>query len=38
MLPLLWSKAPLIRGRNATNVHVSPVFNGYDVVTMGVAS
>ncbi|MFE3454661.1 hypothetical protein ACFXJ8_37640 [Nonomuraea sp. NPDC059194] len=36
MLPLLWSKAGLVRGAGATNVHVSSAYHQYDVTTMGV--
>ncbi|WP_431896122.1 ABC transporter substrate-binding protein [Nonomuraea sp. bgisy101] len=37
VLPLLWIKGGLIRGKGATNVHVSAVYHDYDVTTMGVA-
>jgi peptide/nickel transport system substrate-binding protein len=36
LVPLLWQSTTLLRGRAATNVHVSPVYGGYDLVTMGV--
>ncbi|MEV1176733.1 ABC transporter substrate-binding protein [Nonomuraea sp. NPDC049784] len=36
LVPLTWSSPLLLRGMNATNVHVSPVFADYDLLTMGV--
>ncbi|WP_433431415.1 ABC transporter substrate-binding protein [Nonomuraea sp. CA-141351] len=36
LMPLAWSSPLLLRGMNATNVHVSPVFADYDLLTMGV--
>ncbi|WP_336213547.1 ABC transporter substrate-binding protein [Nonomuraea sp. LPB2021202275-12-8] len=36
LVPLLWQSTPLLRGRAAANVHVSPVYGRYDLVTMGV--
>ncbi|MET9336557.1 ABC transporter substrate-binding protein [Nonomuraea sp. NPDC003804] len=36
MVPLLWSKAGLIRGKRVTNAHVSSVYQHYDVTTIGV--
>ncbi|GGO80136.1 ABC transporter substrate-binding protein [Nonomuraea cavernae] len=37
LVPLVWRRTLLLRGRGATNVHVSPVYGNYDLVTMGVA-
>ncbi|MEV0596173.1 ABC transporter substrate-binding protein [Nonomuraea cavernae] len=37
LVPLVWRRTLLLRGRDATNVHVSPVYGNYDLVTMGVA-
>ncbi|WP_327105558.1 hypothetical protein [Nonomuraea glycinis] len=37
LVPLVWQSTTLLRGRAATNVHVSPVYGGYDLVTMGVS-
>ena len=36
VVPLAWQSPLLLRGQNATNVHVSPVFGTYDLLTMGV--
>ncbi|MFC4112138.1 ABC transporter substrate-binding protein [Nonomuraea zeae] len=36
LVPLAWQSPLLLRGRNAANVHVSPVFGAYDLLTMGV--
>ncbi|MFI6733249.1 ABC transporter substrate-binding protein [Nonomuraea sp. NPDC050451] len=36
LVPLVWVCPVLLRGQNATNVHVSPVFGNYDLLTMGV--
>ncbi|MEU8141561.1 ABC transporter substrate-binding protein [Nonomuraea sp. NPDC048901] len=37
LVPLSWERSLLVRGLKATNVHVSPVYGGYDLVTMGVS-
>ncbi|MFB4265429.1 ABC transporter substrate-binding protein [Nonomuraea sp. GTA35] len=36
LVPTTWRRALLLRGATATNLHVSPVFGDYDLVTMGV--
>ncbi|GAA3225736.1 ABC transporter substrate-binding protein [Nonomuraea helvata] len=36
LVPLAWTRPVLLRGQNATNVHVSPVYGDYDLLTMGV--
>ncbi|MEV0229710.1 hypothetical protein [Nonomuraea sp. NPDC050786] len=36
LVPPAWTSTLLLRGRNATNVHVSPVHGDYDLLTMGV--
>ncbi|MET7330506.1 ABC transporter substrate-binding protein [Nonomuraea sp. NPDC005650] len=36
LVPLVWMSPLLLRGQNAVNVHVSPVFGNYDLLTMGV--
>ncbi|MEV4576910.1 ABC transporter substrate-binding protein [Nonomuraea jabiensis] len=36
LVPLVWMSPLLLRGRNAVNVHVSPVYGDYDLLTMGV--
>ncbi|MET9241722.1 ABC transporter substrate-binding protein [Nonomuraea sp. NPDC003709] len=35
LVPLVWVCPVLLRGQNAANVHVSPVFGNYDLLTMG---
>ncbi|MGN9841631.1 ABC transporter substrate-binding protein [Nonomuraea sp. H19] len=37
LAPLGWESPLLLRGENAANVHVSPVFGDYDLLTMGVS-
>jgi ABC-type transport system substrate-binding protein len=37
LVPLSWDSRLLLRGQQATNVHVSPVFGNYDLLTMGVS-
>ena len=37
LVPLSWERTLLVRGLKATNVHVSPVYSGYDLATMGVS-
>jgi peptide/nickel transport system substrate-binding protein len=37
LVPLTWERDLLLRGNRATNVHVSPVYMAYDLVTMGVS-
>ncbi|MFF4617826.1 ABC transporter substrate-binding protein [Nonomuraea jabiensis] len=36
LVPLVWISPLLLRGQNAVNVHVSPVYDNYDLLTMGV--
>ncbi|MER6946077.1 ABC transporter substrate-binding protein [Nonomuraea sp. NPDC000554] len=36
LVPLIWDTRPLLRGKDLTNLHVSPVFDGYELLTMGV--
>ncbi|MEV4020094.1 ABC transporter substrate-binding protein [Nonomuraea angiospora] len=36
LVPLVWISPLLLRGQNAVNVHVSPVYGNYDLLTMGV--
>ncbi|MEV6036130.1 ABC transporter substrate-binding protein [Nonomuraea sp. NPDC052116] len=36
LVPLVWISPLLLRGQNAANVHVSPVYDNYDLLTMGV--
>ncbi|WP_431910700.1 ABC transporter substrate-binding protein [Nonomuraea jabiensis] len=36
LVPLVWVCPVLLRGQNAANVHVSPVYGNYDLLTMGV--
>ncbi|MEW1842510.1 ABC transporter substrate-binding protein [Nonomuraea angiospora] len=36
LVPMVWISRVLLRGRNAVNVHVSPVYDNYDLLTMGV--
>ncbi|MEQ4719952.1 ABC transporter substrate-binding protein [Nonomuraea sp. B19D2] len=36
LVPLAWTSTLLLRGQNATNVHVSPVYGDYDLLTVGV--
>ncbi|SPL90245.1 Oligopeptide ABC transporter, periplasmic oligopeptide-binding protein OppA (TC 3.A.1.5.1) [[Actinomadura] parvosata subsp. kistnae] len=36
LVPTTWRRTLLLRGATATNLHVSPVFGDYDLVTMGV--
>ncbi|MFI7699109.1 ABC transporter substrate-binding protein [Nonomuraea sp. NPDC049480] len=38
LVPLSWHTRLLLRGKHATNVHVSPVYGEYDLLTMGVVS
>ncbi|NUR85563.1 MAG: ABC transporter substrate-binding protein, partial [Nonomuraea sp.] len=38
LVPLLWDRSILLRGKDATNQHVDPVYQGYDLLTMGVRS
>ncbi|MFG6191452.1 ABC transporter substrate-binding protein [Nonomuraea sp. JJY05] len=35
LVPLVWVSPVLLRGQNAANVHVSPVYGNYDLLTMG---
>ncbi len=37
LVPLSWQRTLLVRGKKATNVHVNPVYAGYDLLTMGVS-
>ncbi|MGW0805222.1 hypothetical protein [Nonomuraea sp. NPDC002799] len=37
LAPLAWESPLLLRGRQATNVHVSPLLGTYDLLSMGVA-
>ncbi|TDC94274.1 hypothetical protein E1292_40015 [Nonomuraea deserti] len=37
LVPLAWRTPLLLRGVRAANVHVSPVYGNYDLVTMGLA-
>ncbi|WP_188187061.1 hypothetical protein [Nonomuraea sp. SYSU D8015] len=37
LVPLSWQTRLLLRGAHATNVHVSPVYGDYDLLTMGVS-
>ncbi|WP_308250807.1 ABC transporter substrate-binding protein [Nonomuraea rhizosphaerae] len=36
LVPLTWDRNVLLHSARATNVHVSPVYTSYDLVTMGV--
>ncbi|MEU0571269.1 ABC transporter substrate-binding protein [Nonomuraea sp. NPDC005983] len=36
LVPLFWDTRPLLRGKDVTNLHVSPVYGGYELLTMGV--
>ncbi|GAA3602246.1 hypothetical protein GCM10022419_103250 [Nonomuraea rosea] len=36
LVPLAWQSPLLLRGQRVTNVHVSPIFGTYDLLTMGV--
>jgi peptide/nickel transport system substrate-binding protein len=35
LVPLSWRTSLLLRGRDAANVHVSPVYGDYDLLSMG---
>jgi ABC-type transport system substrate-binding protein len=37
LVPLSWQGQVLVRGKNATNVHVNPIYGNYDLLTMGVS-
>ncbi|HUR04090.1 MAG TPA: ABC transporter substrate-binding protein, partial [Nonomuraea sp.] len=37
LVPLSWERTLLVRGKKATNVYVNPVYDGYDLLTMGLS-